>query len=159
MLRILNPNELVDQLRNGQAQPVPVLILMTVNIVFQSISGYPGFFGPLSSQAAFPFVLLQIGMSLAALWVGFSSNGGSRGRDFLTRFFSISAVLYFWVFVAGYFVYVLASWFIIGALGSSAIAWYRPYGPAQLLFGGVTSLVYLLSLQHFFSKLSPKATR
>ncbi|WP_316415590.1 hypothetical protein [Mesoterricola silvestris] len=157
MLTILNPNVLVDQLRSGRVPTVPIVILMALNISFQNLAGHPGFLGALASPAALPFVLLQLGMSLASLLIAFRSNGGEKGHDFFTRFFSLTAVLYFWVYIAGYFAYVLLSWFVVGALGQPGRDLYRSFGPAQLVFGAVTSLVYLLSLQYFFSKVASKA--
>ena len=153
MLAKLNPNELTRNLQRGEAPTITVVTLLTILVGFQSLVGRPGFFGPLASQSGLPFAILNLGVAVASLWLGFHANGGSRGRDFLLRYVSLSAVLGFWFFVVSYFAYVALCWALYFLVGALTPELYRPMGLAQLLYSALCSLLYLLALQHFFEKL------
>lgn len=159
MLQYLLPGRLIQGLRDDDVPPAPIVGLMGVELAFQSLLGHPGFTGPLSYPAATPFALLHLGTALAALGISYHTHGGAKGRDFLGRFIALTTVLSFWIYVLAYALYVFTSWILLAAAGPEARAWFRPFGPAQLVFNALTSLALLLSLQFAFSRLAPRSHR
>jgi len=158
MLRILNPNHMVELLRKGEVPPMLQLALVALVITFQCLLGRPGLVGPLASPSSFPFAAFQLCMVLITLWLAYKANGGPKGKDFITRYAMLACVLLIWVQAIGYILYLAAYFVLFSMRGSSVIEMFRLFGPAQLAFTAITSLVFLLSLQHFISKAADSST-
>jgi hypothetical protein len=157
MLRYLNPNHIVELLREDKVPATVQLSLISVVITVQCLLGRPGLVGPLASTSSSPLVAFQLCMVLVTLWLAFKANGGPSGKAFLTRYAMLACVLYIWVNAIGHALYVLLYSILYASLGTPAIDLFRQYGPAQLAFSAITALALLLSLQHFISKVARPA--
>ena len=158
MFRFLNPNHMAELLRKGDVPPAVQLSLVSLVITFQCLLGRPALVGPLATSSSFPFASFQLSMVLITLWLSYKANGGSKGKDFITRYAMLACVLLIWVQAIGYLIY-LGVYFVLFAMhGSSIIELFRLFGPAQLVFTAITSLAFLLSLQHFISKAAGFST-
>ncbi len=158
MLRILNPNHMVELLREGKVPPMAQLSLVALVITFQCLLGRPGLIGPFASPSSFPFAAFQLCMVLVTLWLAFKANGGAKGKDFITRYAMLACVLLIWVQVIGYVLYIAAYFVLFSVRGSSILESFRLFGPAQLAHTAISSLAFLLSLQHFISKAAVDST-
>jgi ABC-type sulfate transport system permease subunit len=97
-------------------------------------------------------------MVLVTLWLGFKANGGQNGKDFLTRYITLACVLSLWIHGVAYVLYYGVYLALFAALGHSAIELFRLYGPAQLVFLAVTALAFMLSIQHYISRVAVGST-
>jgi len=151
MIQLIAPHSLVNRLKSNDVPPIFQTVILSIILLFQCIFGRPGIVGPLASIESRPFTLFQLAVVMAALWLGYHANGGAKGKDFLNRYITIGAVMYIWIYIGGYILYTITYIFIYSKFGSIAIYWFRHFGPAQLVFSAITSLVFILGIQHYLS--------
>jgi len=154
----MNPNHIVELLREGKVPPTVQLVLISLIIFIQCLLGRPGLIGPLASTSTLPLSAFQLCMVLVTLWLGFKANGGENGKDFLTRYVTLACVLFLWVHGFASVLYYGVYLILFASIGHTAVELFRLYGPAQLIFTAITALAFMLSIQHFISKVAVGST-
>jgi len=154
VLKYLSLNFVVVQLQHGRISAKVQAALLALVMVAQSVLGRRGLIGPLAILAMRPFAALQLLFVIAAVWVGYQANGGASGRDFLTRYFTLSCLIYLWVNAVGYVLYYVVYLAFYYSPWLEAENAFRLYGPAQLAFFVITASAFLVLLQRYMRRVS-----
>jgi hypothetical protein len=154
MFRYLIPNELLRRLRKDEVPSGVQVGLLTILFFCQCLFYRPGIIDSLTYRNMLPLALLNFFMVLACLWGSYFCNGGSKGKNFFSRYIALSAVLYLWIYICGYLIYMAI--YCVARLNNLAAinAAFNQSGIPQAIFMVVTSSLFLLTLLHYMYRVA-----